>query len=173
MYTDLHTLTLYLSGLNLMLLNADKSNYMLIIRAVGDYSTRLQLNNNNLHWVKSVKLLGIWLTDTLDWELNTMKKAYARISILSKLKYVGMKMEDLSTVYKTFFRCIVEYCCVVWHSSLTVHQNNALERIQRVCLKIILGKDYVGYISALESCELETLESRRDKLSLSFAKKMY
>ncbi len=33
----------------------------------------------------------------------------------------------------------------------------------------ILGKDYVGYISALESCELETLESRRDKLSLSFA----
>jgi len=49
MYTDLHTLTLYLSGLNLMLLNADKSNYMLIIRAVGDYSTRLQLNNNNLH----------------------------------------------------------------------------------------------------------------------------
>ena len=159
---------------NLMLLNADKSNYMLITRAVGDYSTRLQLNNNNLDRVKSVKLLGIWLTDTLDWELNTMeicKKAYARISLLSKLKYVGMKMEDLLTVYKTFIRCIVEYCCVVWHSSLTVHQNNALERIQRVCLKIILGKDYVGYISALESCELETLESRRDKLSLSFAKK--
>ena len=39
------------------------------------------------------------------------------------------------------------------------------------CLKIILGKDYVEYISALESCKLETLESRRDKLSLSFAKK--
>ena len=36
---------------------------------------------------------------------------------------------------------------------------------------LILGKDYVGYISALESCELETLESRRDKLCLSFAKK--
>ena len=66
-------------------------------------------------------------------------KAYARISLLSKLKYVGMKMEDLLTVYKTF---IVEYCCVVWHSSLTVHRNNALELIQRVCLKIILGKDW-------------------------------
>ena len=49
--------------------------------------------------------------------------------------------------------------------------NNSLERIQRVCLKIILGKDYVGYIRALEPCELETLESRRDKVSLSFAKK--
>ena len=42
----------------------------------------------------------------------------ARISLLSKLKYIGMKMEDLLTVYKTFIRCIVEYCCVVWHSSL-------------------------------------------------------
>ena len=45
------------------------------------------------------------------------------------------------------------------------------EKNQRVSLKIILGKDHVGYISALESCELETLESRRDKLPLSFAKK--
>ena len=57
------------------------------------------------------------------------------------------------------------------HSTLTVHQNNALERIQRVCVKIILGKDYVGDTSAFESCELETLESRKDKLSLSFANK--
>ena len=32
---------------------------------------------------------------------------------------------------------------------------NALERMQRVCLNIILGKDYVEYIIALESCELE------------------
>ena len=71
------------------------------------------------------------------------------------LKYVRMKMEDLLTVYKTFIKCIVEYCCVVWHSSLTVHQNNSLERIQRVRLNIILGKDYVEYIIALESCELE------------------
>ena len=57
---------------NLMLLNADKSNYLLITRAVGDYSTLLQLNSNNLDRVKSVKLLGILITDTLDWELNNI-----------------------------------------------------------------------------------------------------
>ena len=38
----------------------------------------------------------------------------------------------------------------------------ALERIQRISLNIILGKDYVEYISALEYCKLETLESRKD-----------
>ena len=59
----------------------------------------------------------------------------------------------------------------VWQSYLTVHQNNALERIQRVCQNINLGKDEVGYTIALESCKQETLESRREKLSLSFAKK--
>jgi len=70
----------------------------------------------NIYIYISVKLLGIWLIDTLDWELNTMgicKKVCVRISLLTKLKYVGMKMEDLLTVYKTFIRCTVEYCCVV------------------------------------------------------------
>ena len=50
--------------------------------------------------------------------MEICKKAYARISILSKLKYVEMKMEDLLTVYKTFIRCIVEYCCVVLYGTL-------------------------------------------------------
>ena len=35
------------------------------------------------------------------------------------------------------------------------------EKKQRVCLKIILGKDHVGYISALESCELEIRSQER------------
>ena len=94
---------------------------------------------------------------------------YSRNKIWCKNYKGGQKRANLIFIFP--LRCIVEYCYVVWHSSITVHQNNALERIQRVCLKIILGKDYVGYISAFESCELETLESRRDKLSLSFAKK--
>ena len=45
--------------------------------------------------------------------MEICKKAYARISILSKLKYVGLKMEDLLSVYKTYIRCNVEYCCVL------------------------------------------------------------
>ena len=65
--------------------------------------------------------------------------------------------------------CRVLLCCTALFSHSS--PKNALERIQRVCLKIILGKDYVEYIIALESCELETLVSRRDKFSLFFAKK--
>lgn len=159
---------------NRMLLNVEKSNYMVITRATGGYSTRLQLNHNNLERVQAVKLLGVWVTDTVDWEINTKeicRKAYTRISLLSKLKYVGMKVEDLLTVYTTYIRCLTEYCCVVWNSSLTAQQKTAIERIQKVCLKIILGNDYGEYETALQHCKLESLEARRDKLSLSFARK--
>ena len=44
-------------------------------------------------------------------------------------------------------------CCMALFSHSS--PKNVLERIQRNGLKIILGKDYVGYISALESCELQ------------------
>ena len=65
--------------------------------------------------------------------------------------------------------CRVLLCCmaVFSHSSPKQCPLTDTESLP----KKYLGKDYVGYISALESCELETLESRRDKLSLSFAKK--
>ena len=57
--------------------------------------------------------------------------------MLSKSKYVGTKQNDLLTIYKLFIRCLVEYCSVVWHSSLTEQQSNDIEKIQAVSLKVI------------------------------------
>ena len=47
----------------------------------------------------------------------------------------------------------------------------ALQQEQKTCLRVILGRDYEGYESALEVSNLETLEVRREKLCLSFGKK--
>ena len=55
--------------------------------------------------------------------------------------------------------------------SLTIAQDEVLERIQKVSLKVILGPAYVNYQSALSVLELETLKIRREKLCISFAKK--
>ena len=46
-----------------------------------------------------------------------------------------------------------------------------IERVQKIALHIILGDKYDNYKNALELSNLETLESRRDKLCLKFAKK--
>ena len=91
--------------------------------------------------------------------------------MITKLKYVGVKTEDLIDIYILFIRSVTEYCSVAFHSSLTLEQCNKLETIQRTALKVILGEMYINYSSALEMCGLETLYDRRQKRCLDFALK--
>ena len=93
------------------------------------------------------------------------------MTLLTKLKYVGTSTEDLLDVYNLFIRSILEYCCVVWHSTLTVQQSTNIENVQKLCLKIILGTDYVGYEKSLKICGLEKLETRRESRCLKFGLK--
>jgi len=107
---------------NLMALNEKKSQYMIFNRAQADFNTRLTLNNKNIEEVHEVRLLGVLLTDDLKFGKNTeniCKRAFARISMITKLKYVGVPTQDLLDIYKLFVRSLLEYCCVAWHSSLT------------------------------------------------------
>ena len=60
---------------------------------------------------------------------------------------------------------------MAFHSRLTQEQSNKLERIQKICLKVILGEEYTSYDSALEMCGLQTLYSRRENRCLDFALK--
>ena len=100
----------------------------------------------------------------LDWELNTSelcKKAYSWISSLCKLKYVGMSTPGSTPNFYAAY-----WSSLVWHSTLMVNQTCALEGVQKTCFREILGGEYIGYES-----NLETLEVRRQKLCLSFGKK--
>ena len=91
--------------------------------------------------------------------------------ILTKLKYVGVKIEDLIDVYILYIRSLTEYCSVVFHSRLSVEDSDCLERIQKCCLRIILGDNYVCYSAALEMTGLVTLHQRREERCFSFALK--
>ena len=79
---------------------------------------------------------------------------YARMTMLTKLKYVGVNNEDLLNIYILYIRSLLEYCSVVWHSTLTLEQSNNLERVQKLCLKVILGSEYNGYTKALKDITL-------------------
>ena len=147
---------------------------MIFSRSEEHFSTRLVLNNNVLEQKSELKLLWIWITEDFSWAKNCQeicKKAYSRLSIITKLKYVGVKTEDLIEIYILFIRSIVEYCSVGYHSSLTIEQANKLEKIQKTCLKVILGDLYIDYPAALEMCGLETLASCRPERCLNFALK--
>ena len=78
---------------------------------------------------------------------------------------------DLKNIYILFVRSQLEQSCVVWHSSLTEQQKSDLERVQKSALGIILGQKYENYKKALDVLNMDTLEDRREYLSLKFAKK--
>ena len=91
--------------------------------------------------------------------------------MITKLKYVGVSREDLLDIYVLYIRSVTEYCSVSFHSSLTQEQSQKLERIQKTCLRVILGEHYEDYKTALDICGLETLSDRREKRCLEFALK--
>ena len=91
--------------------------------------------------------------------------------INAKLKFIGISIEDILEIYVLFIRSITEYCTDAYHSSLTVSQTTDLERIQKTCLKIILGDNYVSYPATLEMTGLESLYDRRETRCLNCALK--
>jgi hypothetical protein len=60
----------------------------------------------------------------------------------------------------------------VWHSAITQDEINDLERVQKVCLRLILKEDYESYEQALERTNLMKLADRHEKLCINFAKKI-
>ena len=77
----------------------------------------------------------------------------------------------LEHIFKTFIRSKLEYASTVWHSSLTLSNRNDLERIQKSAMKVIFKNDYQSYEKSLKVLKMEKLHERRERLSLSFAKK--
>ena len=121
-----------------------------------------------------MKLPGLWLQQDGSWGkhvIETRKKAYMRMSFISKLRYAGVSRTDLILNYKQFIRTVLEYCSVAFHSSLTVAQSDSLERCQAVALRIILQDNYESYESALLLTGLEKLSLRRTARCLDFSLK--
>ena len=53
---------------------------------------------------------------------------------------------------------------------MTCENEEDLERTQKTFCKLILGNSYKSYHEALKTLNLETLKTRRQKLTLKFAK---
>ena len=163
------------TSLNKMCLNREKSKYMIFNFTKNfQFSTRVKLDNSLLEEVSDCRLLGVILENDLSFEKNTqsfVKKGYTRMIILSKLYAFNLPVEEMVNMYILFIRSVLEQSCIVWHSSITVDDSNAIERVQKTALRIILAEDYSDYHSALQLTELSTLIERRSQLCLKFAKR--
>jgi hypothetical protein len=132
------------------------------------------VNGKYIERQKYVNLLEGWLQEDGGWQKQvneTCKKAYRRMSFLTKLRYAGVKREDLIHNYKQFVRSSLEYCSVAIHSSLTEAQSNSLEHCQAVALRIILQDSYETYEQSLLLTGLEKFSARRAARCLDFSLK--
>ena len=157
-----------------MVLNQSKTK-LLLINFTNNYqfSTRLKLKNENIEIVEQAKVLGTILTSNLKWDANCanlVKKFYARLQLLKKVAAFTSDKSELKQIYITFCRGILEHSCEVWGNNLTQENKDDLERCQKVAVQLII-QNYKSYFLALQELSLETLEQRRQKLSLRMAKK--
>ena len=86
-----------------MTLKESKTTYMFFTRSRQKITTRLTVNGKFIECEKHIKLLGLWLQEDGVWGNHvkeTWKKAYMRMSFLTKLRYAGISRGELIYNYK-------------------------------------------------------------------------
>ena len=129
------------------------------------------LNKQKINTTDNMNLLGVTLQSNLNWDVQVrqmLSKASRRLYMLYVLKRFKASADDLCAVYQMYVRPVLEYASPLWHSSLTKHQAEQMELIQKRVCRIILGNQYRSYAEALEQLHLPSLFERRDQLLVGF-----
>ena len=92
------------------------------------------------------------------------------MQFLHRAKKFTTNVSDLKKIYMLQVRSKLDQSAVVWHSSITRKNSSDLERVQRSAIKVILGEKYNNYKDALRVLRMDSLEMRRQKICLKFAK---
>jgi hypothetical protein len=133
----------------------------------------IMLGDAVIEQVKEAKILGVTIQSNLKWNShveNIIKKANKRLYLLRLCKRSGVKSTDLIDIYTSLIRSVLEYCCVVWHSSLPAYLHYDIERVQKRAMRIIFSDN--DYDCSLHMADLETLYIRRERLCTKLFKEM-
>ena len=127
---------------------------------------QLTVNNDQVEVVSSFKLLGLIITSNLSWDQHVTyicSKARKRLYDIRLLKRTRVSISDLTRIFCSVVRPILEYGCQVWHFSLTEKLSTQIEQIQRRATKIILSEN-LPYDLRLKKLNLMPLAERRTEL---------
>jgi len=112
---------------NLLSLNIKKTNYILFgNKKVCDVS--IFINHEKIDRVYETKFLGIIIQANLKWNIHisTIKNKISKsLGIINKAKYI-LTSSHLKLLYQTLIEPYLNYCCVIWASTV---KNTALETL--------------------------------------------
>ena len=112
-------------------------------RSIDNFDLNLILNNSKLKIVTEQKLLGILVTNTLNWNKHVdhvCKKISKGIFALKKLKlYMDFKTRNL--FFNAYILPHFDYCNTIWGHSSSEIQTRML-KLQKKSARYILDADY-------------------------------
>ena len=101
-----------------MKIKGKKTKAMLInITNQHQFVTRLQLKGKSIKLVDKIKILGVTVTNKLDWSENTailVKKVNQRLQLLRAVWGSGSRIQEMVHLWKPFCLSVLEQLCVVW-----------------------------------------------------------
>ena len=136
-----------------MKVNASKTA-MVCVSGAQSYQARTFIEDSEGERVSStgtMKVLGFHLSSspTMHEHVRVLTKRVRRkFWVLYHLRRAGFTNEELAKVYRTCILPTLDYCSVVYHSSLTDEQDQTLEGLQAAALRCIYGYE-VPYLSLI------------------------
>ena len=122
--------------------------------------------------VDELKILGFWLTSTLNYQKTIdekCKNARRCLWTLIRLREAQFPIEKLVHIYCLNIRSIMEYLILAILPGLNRKQINQLESVQRKATQSILRDYEMTYNERLKLCKLEKLECRWERQFVKFA----
>ena len=112
--------------------NAKKTQLMTISRKASKDNNQVHFLSECLKEEDSIKLLGVHITNTLDWGFHVdkiAKRAGQHLGIIRKAKKM-LPAAALATLYKTRVRSVMEYCGPIWQNApkMSLNKLNAIQR---------------------------------------------
>ena len=100
----------------------------------------IKTKNNTIKHVTAKRMLGVILDEKLTFKYHIKhiclqaRKSYSQLAA-----FPNLLLSTLKTLYKSFIRSKLEYCCSVWGPKLYLHSNlQNIKSVQRGALSLIL-----------------------------------
>ena len=126
---------------NKLTLNLEKTEYIFFCARPIKVKPTLEIDNVTLRPVESVKFLGLWLDQNLNWDIHVNKltaKIKRNMHLLRTPKHLFYK-KTLKLIYHAHIQSHIDYGLILWGSM--TRQNNLLhvQSVQNKCVEIISG----------------------------------
>jgi hypothetical protein len=124
--SDLQLIKNWLNS-NKLILNENKSHFMLMGRPRSDVSINIEIDGKRLERVYESKILGVIIDHDLRFEshINKLCKTTSiRISFLTRLKHFVPK-HSLKTIFNALIQPHLDYGNIVWVHTYDIHTNRS------------------------------------------------